>query len=154
VTAISTAITATATSVAEPRSPRARFDRCNRIGPDRDARQQKGVRTDRRHHGSTVIAQVNVRANRRDVVGGLHGVSFVTAGRETGSFPGGVDTPNLHQHCGKAGNAQHEDGNDSGDGERRLDGGGTAIAGQTLVLSARLMMFVSAVTMESPVTTV
>jgi hypothetical protein len=40
------------------------------------------------------------------------------------------------------------------DGERCLDGGGAAITDQTLVFSARLMVFVSAVTNESLVTTV
>ena len=52
--------------------------------------------------------------------------------------------------------ATHTDQNHHkrGDRECRLDCRSAAITGQTLVLSARLMMFVRAVTIESPVTTV
>lgn len=85
---------------------------------------------------------------------GLQCRPFVAAGRKAGRFPRGVDTPNLHRHGGKSSHTQQQNHHQSGDGERCLDGGGAAISGQTLVLSARLMMLVSAVTMESPVTTV
>ena len=85
---------------------------------------------------------------------GLRRVAVVAARREPGRLPGGIDTPHLHRHRGEPGHAQHQNHHQRGDGERRLDGGSAAITGQTLVFSARLMMFVSAVTIESPVTTV
>ena len=85
---------------------------------------------------------------------GLRRIAVVAARREAGRLPGGIDTPHLHRHRGEPGHAQHQNRHQCGDGERRLDRGGAAITGQTLVLSARLMMFVSAVTIESPVTTV
>ncbi len=78
----------------------------------------------------------------------------VAARREPGRLPSGVDAPHLHRHRGEPGDAQRQNRHEGGDGEGRLDGGSTAITGQTLVFSARLMMFVSALTIESPVTTV
>ena len=85
---------------------------------------------------------------------GLQRIAVVTACRESGRLPGGVDAPHLHRDRGERGQTQHQNHHQRGDGERRLDGGSATITGQTLVFSARLMMFVRAVTIESPVTTV
>jgi hypothetical protein len=95
-----------------------------------------------------------VRTEWGDIVGGLQCAALVATRRKAGRFPGGVDTPDLHPRRGDPNHAQHHDRHQCGDGECRLDGGGAAITGQTFVLSARLMMLVSAVTIESPVTTV
>jgi hypothetical protein len=89
-----------------------------------------------------------------DRVRGLLRLTVIAARRESGRFPRGIDAPHLHRDRSKPGHAQHQNHHQCGDGECRLDGAGTAITGQTLVFSARLMMFVNAVTMESPVTTV
>ncbi len=85
---------------------------------------------------------------------GLRGVPVGATRRKTRRFPGCIDAPHLHRHGGKPRNAPHQDHHKGGDGERCLDGGAAVIGGQTLVFRARLMMLVSAVTMESPVTTV
>jgi hypothetical protein len=154
VTANNTTITASATTVAEPRSFHTRLDRRDRIGPNRDPGQQHRTSGDNRDHQSPVLAQVQVRAGRSDVASGLRRVPVVAACREAGRFPRGVDAPNLHRQGGETSHAQHQNHDKRGDGECRLDGGGAAITGQTLVLSARLMMLVNAVTIESPVTTV
>lgn len=84
----------------------------------------------------------------------LHCISVVAARRETGRLPGGIDAPHLHRHRGEPGDAQHQDGDQCRDSERRLGGRTASVIDQTLVFSARLMMFVSALTIESPVTTV
>jgi hypothetical protein len=87
-------------------------------------------------------------------VRGLLRLTVIATRRESGRLPRGIDTPHLHRYRSEPGDAQHQNHHQCGDGECRLDGAGTAITGQTLVFSARLMMFVNAVTMESPVTTV
>ncbi len=109
---------------------------------------------DCRNHQPALPTHVEIRPEGSDVVRGLRRIAVIAACREAGSFPGCVDTPDLHRHRGEPGHAQHQDHHKRGDGERRLDGGRATVTGQTLVLSARLMMFVSAVTIESPVTTV
>ena len=85
---------------------------------------------------------------------GLQRFAIVGARRESGRLPGGVDTPHLHRHRGEPGKAQHQNRHQRGDAECCLDGGSPTITSQTLVFSARLMMFVRAATIESPVTTV
>jgi hypothetical protein len=84
----------------------------------------------------------------------LQGIPVVAARRETGRLPCGIDTSHLHRHRGEPGDAQHKDRDQRRDGERRLDGRTASVIDQTLVFSARLMMFVNALTIESPVTTV
>jgi len=73
---------------------------------------------------------------------------------QPGGLTGGIHTTDLHRHCRDTGQAQHQHHDQRGDGESRLDGACARTAGYTLVLSARPMMLVSAVTMEWPVTTV
>ena len=84
----------------------------------------------------------------------LHRVPVVTACRKTGRLPGGIDAAHLHRHRGEPCDTHHQDGDQRRDGERRLDGRTASVIDQTSVFSARLMMFVSALTIESPVTTV
>jgi hypothetical protein len=60
----------------------------------------------------------------------------------------------LHRHRGDTGQAQYEHRDQRDDAECRFDGAGTDVVAYALVLSARAMMLVNAVTMESPVTTV
>ena len=88
---------------------------------------------------------------RADLLGG--GDTVGAACRQPGRFPGRVDAPHLHAERREPGRAEDQDRHERGDRERGLDGDGAVIATQTLVLSARVMMLDSAVTMESPVTT-
>jgi hypothetical protein len=52
------------------------------------------------------------------------------------------------------GQTEHQHRDQGGDRKSRLDRDTTDLTAQTLVLSARVMMLESAVTIESPVTTV
>ena len=153
VNAISTAIIATAISVAEPRSFHRRLDRRHHGRPYGDARQQDRISGDGRNNEPAFPTEVELGTGRRDVLRGLCSAPVITARREAGRLPGRIDAPRLHGQGGEPGRAQHQNDHQRGDGESRLDGGGAAITGQTLVFSARLMMFVSAETIESPVTT-
>lgn len=112
------------------------------------------MRDDRDHQEFPVAAQVHSRTGWREPTSGGRGGAFVAAGRQPGGLAGGVDATNLHRHRGDTGHAQHQHHNQGGDAQCRLDRAGTGTSGQTLVLSARPMMLVSAETMESPVTTV
>ena len=109
---------------------------------------------DRRNHQTTIFANVELGSVRSNALVGLRCIPVRPACRKAGRFPGCVDTPHLHRDCGEPGHADQQNRHQRGDGECRLDGGGATITGQTLVFSARLMMFVRAVTIESPVTTV
>ena len=84
----------------------------------------------------------------------LQRIAVVAPRREARRFTSRIDTPHLHRDRGEPGNAHRQNHHKRGDRECRLDCRSAAITGQTLVLSARLMMFVKAVTIESPVTTV
>lgn len=112
------------------------------------------MRGDSRDHQSAFLTQLKLRAVRSDVLCGLQCGPVIAARRETGRLAPGIDTPHLHRQRGETSRTQHQNDDQGGDGERRLNSGRAAIVGQTLVFSARLMMLVSAATMESPVTTV
>ncbi len=85
--------------------------------------------SDRRDDQPTFITQEEFRTKRSDVVGGLRRVPVVAASRKAGRLTSGIDTPHLHRKGAEPGDAQHENNHQRGDGERRLDGGGAAIAG-------------------------
>jgi len=154
VKATSTAVIAAAISVADPVSSRSRLDRRDRTRSDIDARQENRAGRDSRHDETAVPANVEARIDGSDVATGSHSGRVVAARCEAGRLPCGVDTPHLHRHRGETRDAQHQYRHQCGDAEGRLDRDSAAIIGQALVLSARLMMFVSALTIESPVTTV
>ena len=101
VTASRTAITATATNVAEPRSAHARLDRSHRVRPDGDPRQQHRMSGNRRNHAPTLFMQNKTGAERSDIVGGLRRVPVVAASGKTGRLTCGVDTPHLHRQGGE-----------------------------------------------------
>jgi hypothetical protein len=112
------------------------------------------VSGDRRNHKPTIPTDIEIRSERCEVVRGLRRTTVVAPGREAGRFTSRVDTPHLHRDRGEAGNAHRQNNHKRSDRKCRLDCRSAALTGQTLVLSARLMMFVKAVTIESPVTTV
>ncbi len=152
--ATSTAVIATAISVAEPVSSHSRFDRRDCTRSYIDARQENRAGRDSRHDETAVPANVEAGIDGGDVAARPRSGRVVAARCEAGRLPGGIDTPHLHRHRGETRDAQRQNRHQCGDAERRLDRDSAAIIGQALVLSARLMMFVSALTIESPVTTV
>ena len=121
---------------------------------DRDARQQDRMRGDGRDHQSTFLTQLKLRAVRSDVSAACSADPSSPRAASRAASRAGIDTPHLHRQRGETSRTQHQNDDQGGDGERRLNSGRAAIVGQTLVFSARLMMLVSAATMESPVTTV
>ena len=80
---------------------------------------------DRGEHSSALLPQVELRAGRRDITGGLFSIRPVPTRRQTRRLTRGIDAPHLHRHRGEPSHAQHQDDHQSGDGERRLDRGGT-----------------------------
>jgi hypothetical protein len=148
------AIIATANSVAEPRSWRPGFDRGDGFGGNRDPWQQNRSRGDPCDDAPIAAAQLDLSSGWGDRTRRVHGRPIVATGREPGSLPGRVDAPHLHRHGREARQAQHQDHHERRDRKRGLDGGATDVTAQTLVFSARVMMLVNALTIESPVTTV
>lgn len=98
--------------------------------------------------------QHQLRARRAAATHRIGCRRLVTASRQPRSLAGGVDAAQLQRNCDETAHAQHQDHGQRRDRERRLDRGATVVCTQTLVLSALVMMLVSALTMESPVTTV
>jgi hypothetical protein len=149
-----TVIIATASSVAEPRSRRSGFDRSDAFTRDGDPRQQRRSRGDPRDDAATAATQLEPRPCRPDHAGHLGGATVVTSRRQPRGLARCVHAPNLHRHGREARKAQDQDHDQRRNGERRLDRDTARIVGQTLVFNARVMMLVSALTIESPVTTV
>ena len=148
----STAIIATATTLAEPRS--SGLDRGDRFRRDGDARQQRRACRDGCDDEVTVAAQLDGCPVGRNVSCHLRCRSVVAPRGKPGGFAGGIHTAHLHRHRGEPRHAQGEHDDQSGDRERRFDGDTPGFIGYTLVLSARVMMLVNALTIESPVITV
>lgn len=83
-----------------------------------------------------------------------NGGRLITACGDAGGLACGVDASHLHRHCGEPRHAHDEHDNQCSDRECGFDCDATGLIGYTLVFNARLMMFVSALTIESPVITV
>ena len=126
--ASSTAIIATATRLAEPRSAHARLECRHCFRRDGEPRQQLRPCGDPRDHQRAVAPQLQRRALRSDALSGIRRGTVVAAGRQPSGLPGGVDTAHLHRHRGEPGHAQHQHDDQRGDGERRLDGDRTGIS--------------------------
>ena len=122
VTANSTAIIATATSPADPRSAQTRFDSGHRLRSDDNSRQQRQSRRDGGDDESSVATQLHRGAVGCDVARGVRCRTVVAARREPGGLPRGVDTTHLHRHGHEPGHAENEHDDQSSDRERRLDG--------------------------------
>jgi hypothetical protein len=148
-----TAIIATATTVAAPRSS-VGLARGDRLGDDAHTQQRRRGGTDPGHHEVAVMTQLQYRTRRADAVRGIRRRRIVTSGGQSGRLPCRVDTTHLDHQRRAARQPCDQHDRERGDGERCLDRGATRRSTQTLVLSALVMMFVSAVTIESPVTTV
>lgn len=135
--------------MAAPVSSLTRLERGDGLTPDDNAGQDRRTVGDSSHDETATAAQFQRRARWRQSGGG----GSVTAGRQACGFAGGVDTPHLYRQGRCSGEAEQRDGDQTGDGQRRFDCAEATIGGYTLVVSARLMMLVSAPTIESPVTT-
>lgn len=151
VTATSTPTMAAPISVAEPRSSLTGFDGGHRFGGDGDTGQQWRFRADPGHDERTVAPQRHHRTPGADPFDGRGPIG--AARGQSRRLPRRVDTAHLHAQRGEAGRTEHQNRHQCGDRERGLDRDRPVIGAQTLVLSARVMMLDSAVTMESPVTT-
>ena len=93
------------------------------------------------------------RGPGRSKTAGDTGGRSVTAGSQSGDLASRVDTTHLHRQRRRTGEAEQQNADQTRDGQRSLHRAEPTIAGQALVVSARLMMFVKAPTIESPVTT-
>lgn len=152
VTASSTMTMPSAARLADPVSSTARLGHRHGFGSDGDPRQQHRFRTDPGHQQLTLTVHRHLGTSRTDPLRGGHAV--IPAGGQPGRLPGGVDTPDLQHRGIERGQTDQQNRYQRGNRERGLDGGGTGVIAQTLVFSARVMMLDSALTMESPVTTV
>jgi hypothetical protein len=148
------AIIATASRVAEPRSRRSGFDSSDRFGRNGDPWQQRRSRGDPRDDASAATTQLQSRPCRPHRACHLGGFPIVTPRRQPGGLACRVHTSHLHRHGGEPRKAQHQDHDEGRHRERRLDRDAARIVAQTLVFNALVMMLVSALTIESPVTTV
>jgi hypothetical protein len=101
VIATNTAIIATATRLAEPRSAWTRFGRCDRFRCDGDARQQRRARSDSGDDQLPVTPQQHRGPVGRNTLRCNGSRTIVTARRETGGLTCGVDTTNLHRYRGE-----------------------------------------------------
>lgn len=117
----STAISATATTVAEPRSSRTRLVGSHRLGPHCDAGEHRCRDTDPCDDPATVAPHLDRGTLGSGAPGGVDGATVVAAGREAGGFPGRVDTAHLHRDRGKPTDTQDRDGDERGNRERGLD---------------------------------
>jgi hypothetical protein len=125
-TANSTAIIATATRLAEPRSAQTRLHRGHRLSSDGDARQQCRSRRDGGDDEFPVVTQLHRGAVRCDAPRRI-GCRTVAAGGKPRRLTRGVDTAHLHRHRHEPGHAQDEHNHQGSDRKRRLDGDATVL---------------------------
>lgn len=137
--------------LADPRSSRSRLDGRDGVRRDDHPRQQPRPHGDHSDHEFAVTPQVDPGTGWCDAVGRL---GPFAAGGKPGGLAGSVDTADLHRHRDERTDTPDQNHDQRGDSECRFDGDTARFAGQTLVASARLMMLVKALTIESPVTTV
>jgi hypothetical protein len=149
----STATIAAATTVADARSSRL-LHRRDAGSRDSQRRQQIRPGSDRRDDELAVSTHLHLGATGRDTAGGGDRRALITTCGQPGGLAGGVNAADLHRHRCDTGQAQHQHRDQRDDAKRRLNGARAGIVDYALVLSARAMMLVNAVTMESPVTTV
>ena len=150
-TAAIAAITTAANTDAAPRSSPTRLDGRDCLSDDVDPRQDRRPSADPGHDSVTVAPEFNRSPGHSQSPGGGRG-GLVSAGGEPGRLTGCVHTPHLQSDRADSGGTQHQYRHHAGDGQCGLHRAEAAIV-QTRVDSARLMMLVSAPTIESPVTT-
>lgn len=124
---MSTTMSATANTVAEPRSSRARFGYCDGLGPHGDAGQQRCGDADPRDDSPTVAPHLDRGPVGSGATGRIDGGTVVAAGREPGRFPGRVDATHLSRDRGEPADTEHRDRDECGNRERRLDRDATPV---------------------------
>ena len=123
----STTISATANTVAAPRSSGARFGCSHRLRPHRDAGEQRGGDPDPGHDPPAVAPHLDRGAVGSGTPGRIDGGTIVAASREPGRFPGRVDTAHLHRDRRQPTDTEDRDRDEGGNRERRLDRDATAV---------------------------
>jgi len=118
---MSTKMSATANTVAAPRSSRTRFGCRHRLGPHREARHQRCPNADPRDDPPAVAPHLDRGPVRSGATGRVDGGTVVAAGREPGRFPGRVDAAHLRRDRSQPTDAEDDDHDECGDRERRLD---------------------------------
>jgi hypothetical protein len=113
--------------VTDPRSS-PRFDG-RHPGRRNTQREQRSRYRHRRDDETTLSLNVNSGSPRGDPAGSGDRGPFVAACRQPRGLPRGVDAANLRRNRGDTGQAEDEDRDQSGDAERRFNGGRTGIVG-------------------------
>jgi hypothetical protein len=119
VSANNTAIIATATNVADPRS--SRFDGGHRLGCDGDARQERRARCDGGDHQRAVTPQPYSCSVGRNTLRRNRSRTVVATACEAGSLTCGINATDLHGDRGEPRYAQDEHDDQGSDREGRFD---------------------------------
>lgn len=118
---MSTTMSATANTVAVPRSSRARLGCRHRLGPHRDAGQQRRPNADPCDDPPAVAPHLDRGALGSGTTGRIDGGTVVAPGREPRRFPGRVDAAHLRRDRSQSTDTEDGDRDERGDPERRLD---------------------------------
>ncbi len=124
---ISTTMSATANTVAEPRSSRARLGCRDRLGPHGDTGQQRCGNADPRDDAPAVASHLDRGAVGAGALSRGDGGTVVAARREPGRFPGRVDTAHLRRDRAEPADTEYRDRDECGSRERRLDRDATPV---------------------------
>lgn len=124
---MSTTMSATASTVAAPRSSRTRFGCRHRLGPHRDAGQQRCPDADPRDDPPAVAPHLDRGPVGSGATGRVDGGTVVAAGREPGGFPGRVDAAHLRRDRGQPTDTEDDDRDERGNRECRLDRDATTV---------------------------
>ncbi len=124
---MSTTMSATASTVAAPRSSRTRFGCRHRLGPHRDAGQQRCPDADPRDDPPAVAPHLDRGPVGSGATGRVDGGTVVAAGREPCRFPGRVDAAHLRRDRGQPTDTEDDDRDERGNRECRLDRDATTV---------------------------
>lgn len=124
---MSTTMSATANTVAAPRSSRTRFGCRHRLGPHRDAGHQRCPNADPRDDAPAVAPHLDRGPIWSGATGRVDGGTVVAAGREPCRFPGRVDAAHLRRDRGQPTDTEDDDRDERGNRECRLDRDATTV---------------------------
>lgn len=124
---MSATISATANTVAEPRSSRARFGGRDSLSSHGDTGQQRCGDADPRDDAPAVAPHLHRGPVGAGALGRVDGGTVVATGRQPGRFPCRVDAAHLSRHRGEPADTEHRDRDECGDRERRLDRDATPV---------------------------
>lgn len=141
-----------ARTVAEPVSSPTALDQRHRDTRDDETGKNGGPSTDSGDDVVAVLPKFDSGTCRGEATADT-GCLTIAPCRKPGHFTSRVDAANLQRERREAAETQHHDGKQTCDGEGAFNSAEAAVAAYTRLVRARLMMLVSAVTIESPVTT-